>query len=266
MKLATIFGAVCLLGAGIGVYFVVDRSSTHNRALDALHTHLMLSEAGETAITLDDCRLQIDHSAGNQNSFSNSRMRLNLREYNSQSVNLRPQANGTVVITLQRHAISDQTIKNAQSILEKVPAAFTRQSPNTLTQYGNDGSIRVTEQMANAKLDDSEVRKILQSPHGALTFNLSIVVPTGADGLSTDQLQPHEDAPAFHTFVDAVTQDDTLLEYTYFTNYLGEIADPKKLLVAAVRVPPAPQLATRSEAQAKELAQALLHYSSKECG
>lgn len=248
------------------MYSLRTKADLHQKAVTALEEQLVVRASGETSVTLEDCQLDIAHTeiAVDEKSMQRSHMRLDLRAYDSKAANLFKQENGITIITMKRAPISDQTVANAQAVLEKVPGAYSRQEPHTLTIIGNDGSHSKTQHLPATDVGDHQLRKLLQSPNGALVFNLSVSVPPSADGTAVE-MQPHSDAPAFHEFVEAISADETLMEYSYQTNYLGIEAAPEKLLIAGVRVPPFPQLAAHSEDQAKQLAQALLQYSAQEC-
>ena len=257
-------GLSLLVLAAIAIYFLFLRSDDRAALLAGLDAALAETDGYETTVTLEQCTLQVDRRGldpASQN-LSIARLRANLGDYHTASLNLRPLNDGRMVLSLQRKSLSPATIDTAQQILRLVPATLGAADPGTLTLVPNDGPATQLSPLPQPaqNMTRADLEAILSQPNGTLTFRLGVLLPE-----NPDEIEPHKDAPAFHQLAHAVLGDDTLRAYSVQLVYLGAEAEAERLLVGGVVTPPDVQFVLPSEEKAKELANLLLRYSHKNC-
>lgn len=257
-------GLSLLMLAAIAIYFIYLRTDDRAVIVSEIEATLAKTEGFETTVALEECRLQIDRRGrdpASQN-LSIARLRADLGQYHTQSVNLRDLGDGRMILSLQRKSLSPATIDIAQQIVRHVPAEMTDIDRGSLTLIPNNGTatqINPLPQPAK-RMTRADVKTILSQPNGKLTFRLGVVVPE-----NPDEIEPHEDAPFFHQLAHRVLEDETLRAYSVQLVYLGADAVAENLLLGNIVPPPDVQLVLPSEKEAKALAKLLMRYSHRTC-
>ena len=116
-------GASLAVLAALSVYFLFFRADPRDTLVAAMEAALSETEGFETSVTLDQCDLQIDRRgvAPASQSLSIARLRANLTDYHTHSVNLRPLNDGRMVLTLQRKSLSEASVQNGLSTVAASP-------------------------------------------------------------------------------------------------------------------------------------------------
>ncbi|MEP2716123.1 hypothetical protein [Pseudophaeobacter sp.] len=268
LKTGNIVGLICLAFTAVAGYFLFIQKSPRELALEALWEVQWATEGDKVDIQLDDCRLDISITQASENSLRRSRLSVNLSDFSQETVNITPINNGRAIVTLIPKPVSDQQLATAQRLLSKVPISLQNRPGHTLTLYRNDGTITQNSPLPKGQegpVSKADLRSLLQQPNGKLSFQLRALIPDTEPGQPLAEIQPHADAPALSDFVNSVEVDTTITGYTFNLIYNAETAARDTLVLGGLEFPTQVRLGTRSPAQARETAQALLSYSQTNC-
>lgn len=230
-----VIGGLAAVAIGAGAYFMLAGPSSEDMVVD-----LLRDAFGEAAdVALDGCDLQISARGGTELGTVFTVLRVDLRMYDVQTVQIVPNRDRFAYLA-GRETATNAMLAQARAVFDAIGAGTADMLP-----------------------DDDGMRAVLNDPTGSLSSRLIAIVETDADGNS--QLAPHEDGPKVHGFIAAVHQLPAPVSYQTTAFYVGEPATAEGLRTGEIIALPRINLSFETKASAKAFGQAMYDHAAFVC-
>lgn len=259
---AGIFGAV--------YYFSMDETPTSGELISFIREGIPSEDV--LGISLEECQFTISDTRFSNNQFSGdvtakAYFSADLSLYEFHTVKIGQLGNGQTILTAQRKKPGKRLLKQAEKLNKLATPLLGKSRGGKLTiKPATGGEItekRFTQSEAEG-LDTDALRKIFEMPNGTITYRVTSVATSDANG-ENRKLQPSKDAPEFHAFAEAAIALDSPKTLTVNLTYTGKEPRPDRLLAGLVTIPPQFRLPTSSQENAKRLMEMLYLYTQANC-
>lgn len=266
---------LCTVVVG-GWYFLIrDTSPSADEVLTEIRKTLPNDQ--DVELSLSGCHFSLDaktkiqgsnQATGATEQLAVSRVEADLSLFRPDRANIRPIAGNRAVLTLETKPISQDTLLQAEALVQRARESMPPKEQGTLIMLPNSGG-QITRTPLEMHEDQAKQRqalkKMLDEPNSQLTFRLSSMVKISQEGEAPPPVKPHEDAPKFHAFAQDLLADAAFTNYALTLLYLSETPRADTLLTGLIAFPPRLQFAVASEEGAKRLAQSMLGYMTANC-
>lgn len=258
--------AISLLAIGLGGWLLIKGWTTGPREAAIAHLMAITPPKSDTRVELDGCHLRLDITAnGEEGMVDRINLSADLRLFNTEEIRIGKPGEGIATYLAPRAGISDAYLAEGLRLVQVAPKNLSGNG-ETLTRFGPDGG-KTTESRINgsaADIDIEMLREKLDAPNARLVFGLASAMSERREDGSWEEPKPHENAPAFHDFVERVTALDPPGTYLATRRYIGASAGDR-LLTGSVRLPSHIEFRFREEAAVKSFARALHLHRLEAC-
>lgn len=258
--------ALSLLAIGLGVWLLIGSGATGHREAAIAHLNAIAPPMAETRVHLDGCHLRFDITAtGEDGMVDMINLSADLRLFNTEEIRIGKPGDGIVTYIAPRSGITEAYLAEGLRLVQLAPQDLSSNG-ETLTLFGADGR-KTTENRLDgpaAQIDIDTLRDMLDAPNAQLVFGLASAMSARREDGSLDAPKPHENAPAFHDFVERVTALDPPGTYLATRRYIDTITGGR-LLTGSVRLPSHIEFRFREEDTVKSFARALHLHRLEAC-